>query len=98
MLGEALPLVAADHPAYASLQEAYRVAAGLDQYLEDHSSPLIVPAGHSVPEKEVRGVWSDLLAATDAEPWQQRFKEGTTQFALNSGMVSILVSCLRAGQ
>lgn len=90
LLAEALPLIARDHPAFTALEEAHRVAGGLDQYVEDHSSPLIVPATHGVPEEEVRAVWAELLTATDAEDWRQRFTEGTTQFALNAGMVSQL--------
>lgn len=89
LLKEALPLVDRSHPAFISLSKAHDVAAGLDPYLEQHSSPLIVPTSHAVPEKEVRAVWADLLAATDAEDWALRFKEGTTQFALNSGMVRV---------
>ncbi|ORY89787.1 O-methyltransferase-domain-containing protein [Leucosporidium creatinivorum] len=88
LLAQALPLVAQDHPAYAALEEAHRVAAGLDSYLDDHSSPLIVPSTHAVHEKDVRQVWEDLLAATDAEDWQKRKEEGTTTYALNSGMCS----------
>jgi hypothetical protein len=92
MLAQALPLVSKDHPAFAALEEAHRVAAGLDPYLDEHSSPLIVPSAHVVPEKEVRQVWADLLAATDAEDWAQRKEEGTTTYALNSGMVCSYLS------
>ncbi|KAM0789503.1 hypothetical protein ACM66B_000322 [Microbotryomycetes sp. NB124-2] len=88
LVAEAAASIERDHPAYAAIQEAKTLGEGFDEYIEAHSSDMLVPASHSVSETEVSQVWRELLDATDEQDWRALYDQGKTQYALTSGMCS----------
>ncbi|BGP32657.1 hypothetical protein JCM10296v2_004438 [Rhodotorula toruloides] len=88
LLSSALSHLEPSSPAYSTLVEAHSLVAGEEAYIERNTGELIVPAGHAVPEKEVRSVWDELLrrkTETDCKAVKDR---GETTFVLGAGMCS----------
>ncbi|GAA6052197.1 hypothetical protein JCM3770_000791 [Rhodotorula araucariae] len=88
LLATALEALSPADTAYAPLSEAYALVAGEEAYVERHTSQLLVPPGHSVPEREVRQAWDDLLKKTVETDWHAIKLRGETQFELGAGMCS----------
>ncbi|GAA6008876.1 hypothetical protein JCM10207_001754 [Rhodosporidiobolus poonsookiae] len=88
LLSTALSSLDPSHPSYAALSEAHTLVAGEEDYLEKHSSGLIVPSTHGVGADEVREVWEELLKATEETDWKALKDEGKTKWELGAGMCS----------
>lgn len=75
--------------ALRSVEEASTIAKGLDEYIHDTSTALIVPARHPVAAVQVRAVWGELIQKTHETNWRHIWEEDKqTTFLLNSGMCS----------
>ena len=79
-------------PAYASLQEAYKLSTGQEEYLEKMTGDLIVPNTHGAKKEEVEKVWIELLRKTEETDWKRLKEEGKTTWELSVGMVSSCIS------
>jgi caffeoyl-CoA O-methyltransferase len=74
--------------ALRSVEEASTIAKGLDDYIHETSTALIVPSSHPIPAAQVQAVWGDLIQQTHDHDWQRTWAEKQTTFLLNSGMCS----------
>ncbi|GAA6006003.1 hypothetical protein JCM11491_004086 [Sporobolomyces phaffii] len=76
-------------PARDSLDEAHRLSAGQETYLEQMTGDLLIPKSHTTATKEqVEQAWLDLLRTTEQTDWKRLKAEGKTQWELSVGMCS----------
>ncbi|GAA5948662.1 hypothetical protein JCM3765_004964 [Sporobolomyces pararoseus] len=74
--------------AYSALQEAHKLSAGQEKYLEEMTGDLIVPRNHVVSKEEVQQVFVDLLRKTETTDWKELKAQGKTKWELSVGMCS----------
>ncbi|GAA5910374.1 O-methyltransferase [Sporobolomyces salmoneus] len=88
LLASSLSTIESTSPAYAALEEAHKISAGQEKYLEEMTGDLIVPKSHQVAKEEVEKVWIELLRKTETTDWKELKAQGKTQWELSVGMCS----------